>query len=268
MQNLYENPNIKQFVITIKNPTFPLTRIKKEKHAIVIGATGKGKTTAVGNYVRLSKNEYDHVVIVNLGIEEPIYQAMEEALGDKGQITFFTIDTLPTLTELVSKRENPDDSWLIVFDDLIGKLTGNRKWQALIADYFLAGRKEHCTCWFLTQSFFAVPKTVRLQVTYVLMFQVDSIRELREVLKCYSIGVSLDELQNIYRMATCIPGNFLKIDVAAYDMADKFTRNFTDAFYPVTRYQGHKEIVMFEPGSWFRRPAPPKIPKGDDIHFY
>lgn len=266
MQNLYDNPNVKQFVIETKNPTYPLTHLKKGKHVMCVGGTGTGKTTALANYIRLSRDEFAHIVICYRDIEEPIYQALEESLGKKGQITFFNLDTLPDSVELASKRENPDDHWLIVFDDVIADMRGNKKHAQKVANYFLAGRKMLQTCWFLSQAFHESPKIVRLQLGYLLLLRVNSNQDLRMILRNYALGVSLDQLQTVYDMATAQPMNFLKIDVGTPDMDGKFERNFTDPFYATSMQRGGKETVVIQPGAWFRRPAPPKVPKG--IHYF
>jgi hypothetical protein len=268
MQNLYDNPNVKQFVVETKNPTYPLTHIKKGKHVGVVGGTGTGKTSALANYIRLSKNEFAHIVICYREIDEPIYQALEASLGDKGQITFFNLDTIPDCIELGTKKENPDDNWLIVFDDIIADLQGNRKHMQKVANYFLTSRKLGFSCWFLSQSFYQIPKTIRLQLEYLLLLRVNSNADLRMLLRNYALGVTLDQLQEVYDMATSMPQTFLKIDIGTPNLDNKFERNFTDPFVvsKVPKRDGTESITI-QPGQWwFRKSMPPKIPKG--LHYF
>lgn len=268
MENIYNNPNVKQFVTELKNPTYSQTHMKKEKHVAVVGGTGTGKTSALANYIRSSPSEFAHIVVCYRNIDEPIYQALDESLGKKGQITFFNLDSLPDCLELSSKKTNPEDHYLIVFDDIIADLHANRKHKAKVENYFLTSRKLHFTCWFLSQSYFQIPKTVRLQLSYVLLLKVNSTADLRMVLRDYALGVDLTQLQMIYNIATAQPMNFLKIDVASAEPTGKFERNFTDSFYatPYMKRDGSTAWNV-EPGPWFLRTAPPRN-NSKRIHYF
>ena len=51
---------------------------------------------------------------------------------------------------------------LIVFDDLIADIMGNKKFQAIIKELFIRCRKLNISLVFITQCYFSVPKDVRL----------------------------------------------------------------------------------------------------------
>ena len=52
---------------------------------------------------------------------------------------------------------------LIVFDDLIAGLKANKKLSPIITESFLRGRKLNISLVFISQSYFKVPKTIRLK---------------------------------------------------------------------------------------------------------
>ena len=52
---------------------------------------------------------------------------------------------------------------LIVFDDLIADIMGNKKSRSLVKELFIRGRKLNISLAFITQSYFSVPKDVRLR---------------------------------------------------------------------------------------------------------
>ena len=54
---------------------------------------------------------------------------------------------------------------LIIFDDMIADITKNRKFQAIIKKLFIRCRKLNISLVFITQSYFSVPKDVRLNST-------------------------------------------------------------------------------------------------------
>ena len=55
---------------------------------------------------------------------------------------------------------------LIVFDDLIADMTHKKKLNSIVTELFIRRRKLHISLVFVTQSYFKVPKDVRLNTTY------------------------------------------------------------------------------------------------------
>ena len=58
---------------------------------------------------------------------------------------------------------------LIVFDDMIADIMSNKKFQAIIKELFIRCRKLNISLVFITQSYFCVPKDVRLNSTHYLI---------------------------------------------------------------------------------------------------
>ena len=55
---------------------------------------------------------------------------------------------------------------LIVFDDLIDDMESNKKLSPNITELLLIGRKLSISLVFISQSYFKVPKTIRLNATH------------------------------------------------------------------------------------------------------
>ena len=51
---------------------------------------------------------------------------------------------------------------LIVFDDMIADIMKNKKFQSIIKELFIRCRKLNISLIFITQSYFSIPKDVRL----------------------------------------------------------------------------------------------------------
>ena len=51
---------------------------------------------------------------------------------------------------------------LIVFDDMIADTINNKKLNSIVTELFIGGRKLNLSLFFITQSYFKVPKVVRL----------------------------------------------------------------------------------------------------------
>ena len=65
---------------------------------------------------------------------------------------------------------NPDkeNKILIVFDDMIADMIHNKKLNSIVTELFIRGRKINIYLVFITQSYFKVPKDVRLNTTHFL----------------------------------------------------------------------------------------------------
>ena len=51
---------------------------------------------------------------------------------------------------------------MIVFDDMIADMLTNKKLNPIVTELFIRGRKQKISLFFVTQSYFAVPKNIRL----------------------------------------------------------------------------------------------------------
>ena len=57
---------------------------------------------------------------------------------------------------------------LIVFDDMIDDMINNKKLNSIVTELFVRGRKLNISLVFITQSYFKVPKDVRLNTNHFL----------------------------------------------------------------------------------------------------
>ena len=67
---------------------------------------------------------------------------------------------------------------LIVFDGIISDIMANKKFQAIIKELFIRCRKLNISLVFITQSYFSVPKDVRLNSTHYLIMKINNRKEL------------------------------------------------------------------------------------------
>ena len=252
MENLYNHPSVKQFIQEVDNPSFENTQINLRTRTIIDGGSGAGKTNALMHYIMRSPNTFEQIVVVNRGVEEPFYECLRKGLEKKGKITFFTPENYPDAQELFGARENDKDEYLVIFDDMIGDLQ-NKHAIAKLTKYFIFGRKLHMTVFFLTQAYFKVPKEVRLQANYLILLRLNSSRDLKIILSDLTLGVTKDQLVEMYRICTSGKFNFLKINVDSTDGNEKFTRNFTDEF-KVEEYMDEKGEMCsrISAGPWYR----------------
>ena len=101
---------------------------------------------------------------------------------------------------------------LIVFDDMIADITTNKKFQSVIKELFVRCRKINISLVFITQSYFSVPKDVRLNSTHYLIMKINNKRELQNIAINHSVDIDYENFIKIYRECTKEPCNFLTID--------------------------------------------------------
>ena len=89
-------------------------------------------------------------------------------LKTKNPKTFF--DYSQTIDDVYEHLEdyNPTKKMrvLIVFDDMIADMESNKKLSPIVTELFLRGRKFNISLVFISQSYFKVPKTRRLNATH------------------------------------------------------------------------------------------------------
>ena len=65
---------------------------------------------------------------------------------------------------------------LIIFDDMITGVMTNKKFQSIIKELFIRCRKSKYFLVFITQSYFSVPKDLRLNSTHYLIMKINNKR--------------------------------------------------------------------------------------------
>ena len=101
---------------------------------------------------------------------------------------------------------------LIVFDDMIADVKGNKKLQAIREELFIRCRKLNISLASITQSYFSVPKDVKLNSTHYLIMKINNKRELQNIAINHSADIDYKDFMKIYRECTKEPYNFLTID--------------------------------------------------------
>ena len=109
---------------------------------------------------------------------------------------------------------NPDkeNKILIVFDDMIADMIHSKKLNSIVTELFIRGRKLNISLAFITQSYFKVPKDVRLNTTHFFIAKIPNKRELQQIAINLSSDINTKDYINIYRKYTAEPYSFLVND--------------------------------------------------------
>ena len=109
---------------------------------------------------------------------------------------------------------NPDkeNKILIVFDNMIADMINNKKLNSVVTELFIRGRKLNISLVFITQSYFKVPRDVRLNTTHFFIAKIPNKRELQQIAINHSLDINTKDWANIYRKYTAEPYSLLVID--------------------------------------------------------
>ena len=88
---------------------------------------------------------------------------------------------------------------LIVFDDMIADIMTYKKFQAIIKELFIRCRKLNISLVFITQSYFSVPKDVRLNSTHYLIMKINNRKGLQDIAINHPADIDYKDFMKNYR---------------------------------------------------------------------
>ena len=137
-------------------------------------------------------------------LEEPKYQFLIEKREKAG------LKNLNDKNAFIEHSSAMDDIFEnIVFDDMILHVMSDKKAQQVLKELFIRCRKLNISLCFSTQSYFSVPKDVRLNCIHYIIFKLNKKRELQNIATNHSADIDYKDFVKIYRDCTKEPYNFL-----------------------------------------------------------
>ena len=124
---------------------------------------------------------------------------------------------------------NPDkeNKTLITFGDMIADMIHSKKLDSIVTEVFIRGRKLNISLVFIIQSYFKVPKDVRLNTSHFFIVKILNKRELQQIPINHSSDISTKDFTNIYRKCTAELYSFLVNDTTLVsDNPLRFTKLF------------------------------------------
>ena len=75
----------------------------------------------------------------------------------------------------------------------------NKKLSSVVTELFIRGRKLNVSLVFIAQSYFKVPKDVRLNTTYFFITKIPNKREFQQIVINHSSDINTKDFVNIYK---------------------------------------------------------------------
>ena len=185
---------------------------------LIIGSSGSGKINTLLNLINEQK-DIDKIYLYAKDLSESKYEYLirnRENTGIKHlndskvfiEYSNMIDDVYENIDNYNPKRNR---KILIIFDDMIADMT-NKTFQSIIKELLIRCRKEIISLVFITQSYFSVPKDVRLNSTHYLIMKINNKRELQNIAINHSADIDFKDFIKIYRECTKEPYSFLIID--------------------------------------------------------
>ena len=98
------------------------------------------------------------------------------------------------------------------FDDMKADIEVNEKLSPIVIELFLRGRKLNISLVFISQSYFKVPKTIRLNAKYYFIMKSPNNRELQQIASNHLSNIEFKDFIKLYKDYTNTPYSALMND--------------------------------------------------------
>ena len=200
------------------NPNYPY--IPDHPYRIlIIGGSGSGKTNALPNLIN-NQPDIDKIYLYAKDPYEDKYQFLinrRESVGlkhfnDPKAFIEYSNDMHDVYKNIDDYNPDKEKKILIAFDDMIADMVNNKKLNSVITELFIRGRKLNISLVFITQSYFKVPKDVKLNTIHFFIMEIPNKREIQHIAINHSSDINTKDFINIYKKCTDKPCSFLVND--------------------------------------------------------
>ena len=220
------------------NPNWP--QIPDRPYRILItGSSGSGKTNSLFNLIN-QQPDIDKIYFYAKDPYEAKYQSLIKNREDGGTKHFNdskafieysnnTNNIYKNIEDYNPNKKRIKIKILIVFDDMIDDRLSNKKLNPIVTELFIRGRKLNISLVFITKSYFAAPKNIRLNSTLHFIMKIPNKRELQQIAFNHSSDIDFKNFMTLYKKCTAKPYSFLVDDATiASDNSLRFRKNLSE----------------------------------------
>ena len=175
---------------------------------LIIGGSGSRKTNALLNLI----NNQPDIDKIYLSAKDPYEKKYKYLINKRGKVGLNHFNNPNVYKNIEDYSPIKKRKILIVFDDMIADMINTNKLNPIVAELFIRGRKLNISIVFITQSYFKVPKDVRLNSTHFFIMKIPNKRELQQIALNHSSDIDFKDFMNIYKKCTTEPYSFLVND--------------------------------------------------------
>ena len=103
------------------------------------------------------------------------------------------------MADIYKNIDNPNKKRkiLIIVDEMIADMLSNKKLHPIVMELFIRGRKLNISLAFVKQSYFAVPKDIRLNSMHYFIMKIPNKRELQQIASHNSSDINFRDFMNL-----------------------------------------------------------------------
>ena len=150
---------------------------------LIVGGSGSGKTNVLLNLIE-NQSDIDKIYLY---AKDPYGAKYEYLINKRESVAInhfndpkafiqYSNDMHEVYKNINDYNIDKDRKILIVFDNMIADVIKNKKLNSIVTELFIRGRKINISFVFITQSYFKVPKDVRLNTTHFFISKVPNKR--------------------------------------------------------------------------------------------
>ena len=201
--NMYERiPKV--YLDNVENPNFELHHLKLPFRMCIVAPSGSGKTNFLINLLHMfsqGEGTFSSIHIITRNKDEPLYKwitsVCDQIIIKEG------LHYTPKLDDFDKTKNH-----LLVWDDLVLS-----KDLSMVEQYYIRARKLNVSVIFISQSFFRIPKIIRNNCNYMIILKLSGNREVNIILSEFGLGVTKEQLLEIYKYCTAEKFSPLVIDM-------------------------------------------------------
>ena len=191
----------------------------KPYRILIIAGPGSGNTNALLNLIE-NQPDIDKIYLYAKDPYQAKYQYLlnkRESVGmnyfnDPKALIEYSNDMRDAYKNINYYNPDKENKILIVFDNMDADMINHEKLDSIVTELFIRGRKLNISLVFITQSYFKVPKDVRLNTSHFFIAKIPNKRELQQIAINHSSDINTKDFANIYRKCTAEPYSLLVND--------------------------------------------------------
>ena len=164
---------------------------------LIIGGSRSGKRNVLLNLIN-HQPDIDEIYLYAKDPSEAKYQFLTNKrkrtglkhLNDPKAFIEYSNDMHDVYKNIDECNTDKERKILIVFDDIIADMINDKKLNSLVTELFIRGRKWNISLAFIMQSYFKIPKDVRLNYTHFFIVKIPNKRELQQIVLNHSSNIS------------------------------------------------------------------------------
>lgn len=198
----------------------PELDIKSLFRMIVLGPSYSGKNNLCMFILKHSPHVFAHLTIIARNPQQELYEYLRDKL--EGFITFADPSSPPSVDQVRVTPMSSNKPELVIIDDYSNDKLLQKN---IFSHYMTRGRHFKISTIFLSHSYFATDKMIRLNSEYVAILKANSKRDLVMVVKDFNIeGVDERSIVHYYNKATERKGQMLLVDSVKGQLRYNFDR--------------------------------------------